>query len=178
MTFQLSFTPRGKVHPREPVLTCVKGVYCLLVLVPEDMSIKVGALGKKSFARGCYVYVGSGMGGVEHRIGRHRSRDKKLHWHIDHLLRHASLVASIALQSSSREAECETVRVLAADDDARLSVPGFGSSDCRCKSHLLYFGDAEPEMVMETLTARLAMLGSAYPRTTPQRGCQASAEWE
>ncbi len=29
---------------------------------------------------------------------------------------------------------------------------------------MVYFGDVEPEVVMEELTARLSMLESAYPR--------------
>jgi len=125
----------------------------------------VGALGRKEFKRGCYVYVGSAMGGVEQRVGRHKSSRKKLRWHVDYLLAKSEILASIAIYSNSRRTECETVEALSACEDAAFPVPRFGSSGCGCCSHLLYFGDADPPMITEMLMMRLSMLKSTYPRT-------------
>jgi len=49
----------------------MKGSYTLLIELPEQEVIPVGKLGLIAFSQGFYAYVGSGMGGVEARIGRH-----------------------------------------------------------------------------------------------------------
>jgi len=154
----------GKLQAFGDVRVCVRGVYCLLIYLSEDRCIGVGALGHKQFERGCYVYVGSAMSGIEQRVRRHKSSSKTLKWHIDYLLTRSDLLASIAIQSASRKTECETVESLSKCEDAAFPVPRFGSSGCRCKSHLLYFGDVDPAQVMEMLMMRLSMLESAYPR--------------
>lgn len=143
----------------------MRGIYCLLIQLPSDQRIVVGALGRKELMRGCYVYVGSAMGGIEQRVGRHRSSRKKFRWHIDYLLARSEIVATIAINSNSKKTECETVEALSECEDATLPVPRFGSSGCRCSSHLLYFGDIDPQMVTEMLMIRLTMLRSIYPRT-------------
>jgi sugar fermentation stimulation protein A len=143
----------------------VRGVYCLLIHLPSDQGIVVGALGRKEFERGYYVYVGSAMGGVEQRVRRHKSSRKKLRWHIDYLLARSQILASIAIHSNSKRIECETVEALSACEGAAFPVPRFGSSGCRCCSHLLYFGDDDPPMITEMLMMRLSMLKSIHPRT-------------
>jgi len=143
----------------------VRGVYCLLIHLPSDQRIVVGALGRKEFKRGYYVYVGSAMGVVEQRVRRHKSSQKKLRWHVDYLLARSEILASIAIHSNSKRTECETVEALSACEDAAFPVPRFGSSGCRCCSHLLYFGDADPPMITEMLMMHLSMLKSTYPRT-------------
>jgi len=49
--------------------------------------IKVGALGEKCFDEGYYAYIGSALSGLKGRINHHLKTGKKLHWHIDYLLR-------------------------------------------------------------------------------------------
>jgi sugar fermentation stimulation protein A len=149
----------------EDVRGRVRGVYCLLIHLPHDESIVVGALGRKEFKRGYYVYVGSAMAGIEQRVGRHRSSRKKLRWHVDYLLARSEILSSIAIQSESKRTECAAVEALSTCNGAAFPVPRFGSSDCHCPSHLLYFGDTDLEMITETLIMRLTMLRSTYPRT-------------
>jgi Uri superfamily endonuclease len=144
---------------------CVKGVYCLLIYLASDQRLVVGALGEKKFKLGYYVYVGSAMGGIGQRVRRHKSLRKKLRWHVDYLLAKAEIIASIAIHSDSKRTECETVEAISACEDAEFPVPHFGSSDCRCCSHLIYFGDADPSMITEMLVMRLSLLKSPYPRT-------------
>lgn len=63
-----------------------KGTYALIVELKEEEEIEVGRLGVLSFKRGYYAYIGSAMGGLDGRIGRHLRKDKNKHWHIDYLL--------------------------------------------------------------------------------------------
>lgn len=143
----------------------MKGIYCLLIRLASDQSIAIGALGKVEFEQGCYVYVGSAMGGIEQRVGRHKSSRKKLRWHIDYFLEKAEVLACVAIQSETSRTECETVEALSSDEHASFPVPRFGSSGCRCRAHLIYFGDEDPTSVAESLNMHLSMLRSAYPRT-------------
>ncbi len=136
-----------------------------MIHLPSDQRIVVGALGAKEFKQGYYVYVGSAMGGIEQRVRRHKSDRKKLRWHIDYLLGKAEITASIAIHSDSKRTECETVEALSSCEGAAFPVPHFGSSGCRCGSHLIYFGDADPPMITEMLVMRLSLLKSPYPRT-------------
>ena len=112
----------------------MKGSYVLLIELPEEQTIAIGGLRDVHFLRGCYAYVGSAMGGVKSRVSRHLRRDKKPHWHIDYLLEKASVVDISVCQSEDR-VECTIAQALGSQFD---SIPGFGSSDCRCRSHLFF----------------------------------------
>jgi Uri superfamily endonuclease len=111
-----------------------RGTYALLVYVPYELSLSVGELGKVDFKGGYYAYIGSALGGLEGRVGRHLREEKKVRWHIDHLLIHARAVDVVVAYSEERK-ECKVVEELAKD---LPSVKGFGSSDCKCESHLFY----------------------------------------
>jgi len=54
----------------------MKGTYVLILILPERKKIDVGALGEINFEPGYYAYVGSALGGMEGRIGRHLKRGK------------------------------------------------------------------------------------------------------
>lgn len=143
----------------------VKGVYCVIATMRETRRIRVGSLGEIEFPSGTYVYVGSAMAGVEQRIGRHARKHKKKRWHIDHLMERAEYVASAALPCETKSVECAVALALSGCDGAVRTVPGFGCSDCGCGSHLVYFGDTDPEWVAEAVSHRLSMLECVYPRT-------------
>lgn len=140
----------------------VKGAYCVLINVPERCKVRVGSLGHIDFAPGIYVYVGSALAGVEHRIARHARRVKKSRWHIDYLMRHAEYLSSIVVPCDTKAVECYLAKALVQARGTVIPVPGFGSSDCKCGSHLLYFGDLDPEWVAESISFRLAMLECVY----------------
>ncbi len=115
----------------------MRGTYALLVHVPYDLAITVGELGTLSFRAGYYVYVGSALGGLEARVRRHLRAEKALRWHIDYLLARARAVDVVFARSDERK-ECE----IAAELSKHLEgVRGFGSSDCRCETHLFYGPD-------------------------------------
>jgi Uri superfamily endonuclease len=118
-----------------------KGTYALVLHLEGNEEITVGKLGTFTFPAGYYLYVGSalGPGGLEARLARHRRRDKKLHWHIDYLLEHAQLV-EVWSAASTDKLECVWAQAARKLRGAEMPVPGFGSSDCRCPSHLIYLG--------------------------------------
>ncbi len=143
----------------------MKGTYCLIALLPTKTRISVGALGTQVFPAGLYVYVGSALKGMESRIRRHKSSRKKMKWHIDFFLEKAEILSTVAIPCETKQVECEVVRSLLQCEGARAPVRGFGSSDCACESHLLYFGDRDYEWVLETLSLRLSMLDCMVPRS-------------
>lgn len=112
----------------------MKGSYILVIELKENKRIQVGKLGNISFKKGFYVYVGSALNGLEQRISRHLRSNKKMHWHIDHLLQYANVINVFYKESNKRE-ECNIAKKL---DKKLSSIPGFGCSDCKCKTHLFY----------------------------------------
>ena len=112
----------------------MKGSYLLLVELRNDAIISIGKYGKKRFDKDCYVYVGSALNGLEQRINRHLRSYKKMHWHIDYLLKSAKINGAFYKESKHKE-ECSIAKKL---DRRLVSIPGFGCSDCNCKSHLFY----------------------------------------
>lgn len=133
----------------------MRGIYCLLISVKTDSTIKVGALGNIFFRKGTYCYVGSAQNGLEARVARHMSAKKKLFWHIDYLLadgKNAS-VGRVFYKLAGKKAECETARKLAKAGGRPIS--GFGCSDCSCKSHLLFLSPG----TSRSLRARSRMRG-------------------
>jgi Uri superfamily endonuclease len=114
-----------------------RGTYVLFTHVPYPLDIAIGGLGEINFAAGYYAYVGSALGGLEKRVGRHLKSEKKIHWHIDHFLLRARAVDVIVSEGKKRM-ECAVAKELA---KSLPSIKGFGASDCGCESHLFYSRD-------------------------------------
>ncbi|NKE72810.1 DUF123 domain-containing protein [Candidatus Manganitrophus noduliformans] len=119
------------------------GLYHLLLRLPRKIQIRVGALDRKIFPSGYYIYTGSARRGLSHRLGRHLRRRKKRHWHIDFLTTVAPL-KQILIDVSDRFTECQAHQTIMNAPGAEVIVAGFGSSDCRCRSHLAYFKKRPP----------------------------------
>ncbi len=118
----------------------MKGIYILVMELRKDSKLRIGALGPVSFPKGFYAYVGSAMGGLEQRINRHLGKSKKLHWHIDYLLKKSQIKKVIVKETSSKSEECRTAGMV--KSTGGIPVLGFGCSDCRCQSHLFYFKES------------------------------------
>jgi len=131
------------------------GVYILVIKLESGGSYPIGKLGALDFPAGYYCYVGSALNGVEARISRHFRPEKKLHWHIDYLLQHAAISATVYAEIPRKRGpskhvlreECRIARYLAR---FFAGVRGFGCSDCRCPSHLFY---SESAAVLRARTA-------------------------
>lgn len=129
----------------------MKGSYILLIQLPEEQTITVGSLKAISFPGGYYAYVGSAMGGFKPRLRHHLKDSKKPHWHIDYLLQKASVISLILCETTDK-AECAIAQALSHQFD---SIPGFGSSDCKCQCHLFLAADE----MKSTILAILNQLG-------------------
>ena len=114
-----------------------KGTYALIIELKSETAVAVGRLGKLVFPKVYYAYFGSALSGLSARINRHLRPDKQLHWHIDYLLRFADIV-EVWYISSDRRLECTLYTEARTLSGAEDIAPGFGSSDCRCRSHLLH----------------------------------------
>lgn len=134
--------PKGlkSSKPRLKPFDSDSGLYVLLLHVDRPVTIRVGARGEVAFKIGYYAYSGSARRNLSRRLARHKARRKKLHWHIDYLTSHHHVrVVSAHIFSAKTTSECdlnsEVQRLPFAEP-----VPGFGSSDCRCFSHLSFLG--------------------------------------
>jgi Uri superfamily endonuclease len=113
-----------------------KGVYVLVISVRKDTAAEVGALGRMSFRRGLYLYVGSAQSNLEKRIDRHLRKDKRKFWHIDYLLGNSAVeILRVFYKKAGKSEECEIARKIV---EQGVPVKGFGCSDCSCKSHLFW----------------------------------------
>ncbi|MFW6176631.1 MAG: GIY-YIG nuclease family protein [Thermoplasmatota archaeon] len=112
----------------------MKGIYTLVIELKENKVIEVGAIGNINFDKGYYVYVGSAQNGLEARIERHLRDEKKIHWHIDYLLKESEII-NIFVTDGDKELECKVADYLSHLIDP---ISDFGCSDCKCFSHLFY----------------------------------------
>jgi sugar fermentation stimulation protein A len=128
-----------------------RGSYLVLLHLNRSRSIPIGKMGRVRFAKGFYIYVGSAMKNLTKRLERHRRIRKRIHWHLDWLRPHTRFLETLAIRSSHR-LECELARDI--EGIASWSIPGFGCSDCGCKSHL--FGMPEDPLCRESFHDLLA----------------------
>jgi Uri superfamily endonuclease len=114
----------------------MKGSYILLIELKDKKNIQIGKLGQFIFKNGFYVYIGSALNGLEIRIKRHFRSKKKRHWHIDYLLDFAKII-DVYYKINENKEEYTIAKIIS---EQLVPVPHFGSSDCKCKTHL-FFGD-------------------------------------
>jgi len=114
------------------------GAYLVLIKLEGDFTIAAGSLGQAAFKRGHYIYVGSARRNLVKRVTRHTRKRKKKRWHIDYLVEKAAKVTPVPVITAD-DLECELADSLS--EIADCIVKGFGSSDCRCPSHLFYFAE-------------------------------------
>ena len=120
----------------------------MLAELATGKDIFTGKLGCVSFPKASYAYVGSAMNGLRARLVRHLREEKKLHWHIDYFLRETEIEEIILCQAEER-VECSLAQALAGEFQ---SIPGFGSSDCKCQSHL-YFAHGQDRLKARVVEA-------------------------
>ncbi|MGY5853264.1 MAG: GIY-YIG nuclease family protein [Candidatus Thorarchaeota archaeon] len=142
----------------------MKGVYALVINLPNHFHGQVGALGSVTLTPGCWVYLGSARGttstSLEHRIRRHFSNDKKIHWHIDYLLTGNAHVERAIWAECERDIECLLAEAIGERDDFERGPTGFGASDCKreCGSHLFGFsGSGKLDVVLISIFRKFGL---------------------
>lgn len=127
-----------------------RGIYVLIIYLGETRKIGVGSLGVLTFEKGFYAYVGSAQNSLEKRIARHFKKYKQFFWHIDYLLGDEyTEIVNVFFKEAPKSEECQLARTLSG---LYKPVGGFGSSDCKCSSHLFKIDDHEKiEMLLRGL---------------------------
>ncbi len=128
------------------------GVYVLAVEARGTM--EVGRLGLQRFD-GLYLYVGSALGpGGLKRVERHRAvasgQNQTRRWHIDYLLALGEIKGVFVLKTQGKR-ECALAQALGKHFEP--AVRGFGSSDCRCKTHLFKASGPWERLVSQAIHA-------------------------
>jgi Uri superfamily endonuclease len=132
---EVDATVAGEVNG---MLPSAPGTYALILSSDTVGSVRIGRLGILQLHPGYYVYVGSafGSGGLRARIGHHQRKTERPHWHIDYLRR--STRPELVWYCCCVRCEHEWASRIGATPGAMV-LPGFGSSDCGCETHLFWF---------------------------------------
>lgn len=118
----------------------VPGTYVIIMNLTAPAKIAVGRLGTVAFPVGDYAYVGSafGPGGIAARLGHHLTVSRRPRWHLDYLRPHL-IPVTIWYTIDRHPREHDWAGALRGIRGAALPCRGFGSSDCRCAGHLVWF---------------------------------------
>jgi Uri superfamily endonuclease len=121
-------------------MTAQPGTYALVLSCHQTGPLRIGKLGTLPLQPGYYLYVGSafGPGGLAARIQHHRQVAARPHWHVDYLRAVCDLV-TVWFTTDASQCECSWASGLAQMSGACVPLPGFGSSDCDCETHLFWF---------------------------------------
>lgn len=123
-------------------ITSGPGAYLLLIGLARSVVLTMTRFSGVTVTPGWYAYAGNahGPGGLRARVARHLRKDKRAHWHVDHLTHDAS-VAALCFPGAD---ECHLVKTLTSVSAFSVPMPGFGSTDCRrCESHLVRWAEFE-----------------------------------
>ena len=109
-------------------------------------------MGEVSFKKGDYIYVGSAKGCLGARLRRHLKKDKKSFWHIDYLLENKKAKIS-QIWTIDKKMECQTAEIFCQDPTTEIVKKGFGSSDCKCLTHLFFVKNKKQiESILKEIT--------------------------
>jgi len=112
--------------------------YVLVLEITRNTYIDVGKWKDIPFKNGLYLYIGSAKRGLQKRIDRHCSFNKKFHWHIDYILSHEN-TSLIEVWTKEKDEECAVASTISKLPETEIVRKGIGSSDCRCQTHLFFF---------------------------------------
>jgi sugar fermentation stimulation protein A len=113
-----------------------RGSYLLVLEMAKTRHIDAGGLGGITFPKGHYVYAGSARANLTKRAERHLRHRKRFHWHIDYLREQADSCMALPIRTSG---DLEHDLADALGEMAEWTIPRFGSSDCKCPTHLFGF---------------------------------------
>lgn len=111
-------------------------LYVIYLQITKECHVSVGKLGKYSFPAGLYLYIGSAKRNIRARLTRHLQVNKKHRWHFDYVRPYGQIVK---VETYARNiSECQLRSHLQESLSGKLLVKGFGSSDCKCDTHLIF----------------------------------------
>ena len=141
------------------------GTYALVLHAAEERSVEIGRLGRLELQPGFYVYVGSafGPGGLRARLRHHLKLATRPHWHIDYL-RRATRLVEIWYSHDEAVQEHAWADGIRRMRSASTPLSGFGSSDCRCPSHLSFHPETPPRTSLRHALRRSFPRGAALHR--------------
>lgn len=129
-----------------------KGTYVLFLHFDDDLETEVGSLGTVRLKAGDYCYVGSAMAGLDQRLHRHLSKEKKIRWHIDYLTTRCDHMRAMESYPDFIP-ECDLASMMV-DAGGISAVRGFGCSDCHCETHLFRIDVSATEKMLESAEMR------------------------
>ena len=132
-------TPEVKKLTRDGMTS---GVYCLVMYLDKNRRIRAGRH-EYSFEEGFYCFVNSEPKNLYDKIKNHvsvasRAEKALLRSNIDYLLQHGYIIEVVKHRTKDR-LECQFNQRVLSLPGCEIPVRGFGSSDCKCSSHLAYF---------------------------------------
>ncbi|WP_066047782.1 DUF123 domain-containing protein [Robertmurraya korlensis] len=110
--------------------------YAVFFFMEEDRTLAIGKLGTYHFLKGRYIYIGSAKKNILARVNRHLKVDTVFRWHFDYLRPYGTITEVKSFDD--KVGECELAECLKLRYLATYPMKKFGSSDCRCYSHLLF----------------------------------------
>ena len=130
----------GRPGSERMTIPAQQGTYALVLACHKTGPVRIGKLGTMQSHEGFFVYVGRafGTGGLEARVRHHLRPAARPHWHIDYLRAACDLVEVWYTTVAARH-EHGWARTVARLPNTGVPLPGFGSSDCDCVTHLFAF---------------------------------------
>jgi endonuclease-3 len=134
-----------------------KGTYILFLESKKGLESEVGKLGKVKMDKGLYAYVGSAMGksvNLENRVKRHQELASKKkgnkQWHIDYFTTAPGVSVTGVIRVAGKDIECDVAGLLE-NIGAKIVADGFGSSDCKCRTHFFSITEDIAESLVRQL---------------------------
>ena len=116
----------------------------MLLHLEHETTLQIGRLGSHQLEKSYYVYA--------ERISQQLT-GKARRRHIDYL-RELAAVEGLWVRIGPPPQDCKVIAEVLRLPGDQPGPPGFGSSGCRCRTHLVYFGD-RPDV--ESIARRLGL---------------------
>ena len=117
------------------------GIYILEIYACEEFQIHVKKFKDISIPKGYHYYIGSAQKNLSQRIERHFRKEKKIHWHIDHLTsdENIKLANAYVIYDAPKNMEEEIANDFPDNFKSKILLKGFGNSDTKGTiTHLFY----------------------------------------
>lgn len=108
---------------------------------PDDLQIHVKKFNDSIIPKGYHYYIGSAQKNLSQRVNRHFRKEKKIHWHIDHLTSDKNIVLQNAyvIYDAPKNLEEDIANSFPTLFNGNILLKGFGNSDTKGSiTHLFY----------------------------------------